>query len=433
MAGRYVVLDEIASGGMARVHLARLFGGAGFDKVVAVKRLPPELSHDASRAEALVAEARHVSRIRHPNVVSVIDVLEDERGVGIVMELVHGVALTRLMHAARLAGRRISPAVAVAVVVGVLRGLHAAHLAKDERGEAMGLVHRDVSPQNVLLGADGVARVVDFGIAKAVLAGDPTRGAELKGKPAYMAPEQLRGDPVDARTDVYAACVIAWELVTGQRLFAAEGDYAIAQKVLHRPVDSPSRIVREVPPELSQVILRGVSRDPAERFSSALTAAEAFEAAVAPASPSEVARLLSELCQKDLDELHDRVVRAESHEAQASERRPRRAPLLLLAAAGAVAAASWWALARGEASAPLASFPALPAMTIQAKLPEKPAAIPAATTSASAPRVHKPPLPPRTSAAPTASAPAPAAPDCEPPYVVDESGFHRMKPECLGR
>ena len=159
MAGRYVVLDEIASGGMARVHLARLFGGAGFDKVVAVKRLPPELSHDASRAEALVAEARHVSRIRHPNVVSVIDVLEDERGVGIVMELVHGVALTRLMHAARLAGRRISPAVAVAVVVGVLRGLHAAHLAKDERGEAMGLVHRDVSPQNVLLGADGVARV----------------------------------------------------------------------------------------------------------------------------------------------------------------------------------------------------------------------------------------------------------------------------------
>ena len=104
MAGRYVVLDEIASGGMARVHLARLFGGAGFDKVVAVKRLPPELSHDASRAEALVAEARHVSRIRHPNVVSVIDVLEDERGVGIVMELVHGVALTRLMQAARLEG-----------------------------------------------------------------------------------------------------------------------------------------------------------------------------------------------------------------------------------------------------------------------------------------------------------------------------------------
>ncbi len=325
------------------------------------------------------------------------------------------------------------------IVAGVLRGLSAAHNARDESGEPMGLVHRDVSPQNVLVGADGVARIADFGIAKAVHLADATRGRELEGKPAYMAPEQLRGEGVDARTDVYAASVIAWELVTGQRLFSADGDYATVHKVLNRPVDAPRRIVPEVPAGLSDAIMRGLARDPGARFASAMEAAEALEGEVPSASPSEVAKVVCRLCQPQLDELEERVRRVETHDprTQASPRRARRRLLVALTLVGLAALAVWGALARPRPASRLSSFPAIPrvAVAVAAQPPPASSVVPGASAAPAATTPVPKPTPHPVASVPAAavSQAAPPAPDCEPPYVIDENGFHRMKPECLGR
>ena len=163
--GRYVVFDEIAAGGMASVHLGRLMGEVGFSRTVAIKRLHPHLARDAEFAAMFLDEARIAARIRHPNVVAVLDVVHDGSELLLVMDYVQGESLSRLARAMRPGG--IPPRIAVTVVTGVLHGLHAAHEATTERGEALDIVHRDVSPQNVLVGIDGVARVFDFGVAKA--------------------------------------------------------------------------------------------------------------------------------------------------------------------------------------------------------------------------------------------------------------------------
>jgi serine/threonine-protein kinase len=239
---------------------------------------------------------------------------------------------------------------------------------------------------------------------------------------------------VDARTDVYAASVIAWELATGQRLFSADSDFATAHKVLNRPVDAPTRIVPEIPDALSDVILRGLARDPEERFPSALDAAEALERAVPSASPSDVARVATDLCQPQLDELERLVLLAETRDAEAkpSERRSGRRWAWAAAAGGIAVLAGWGVATRGGSTSHLASFPPIPPAPIVLPVPTATAEPSvAAAPSAAPPTAIRVPRPaPKT--APSASAPTPA-PDCDPPYVVDKNGFHHMKPECLAR
>lgn len=283
--GRYLVCSEIASGGMATVHLGRLLGAAGFGRTVAVKRLHPQFAKDAEFARMFLSEAHLAARIRHPNVVTTLDVVSRNGELFLVMEYVHGEPLSRLV---RLDGTA-DPCpldIAVGIVADVLAGLHAAHEARTEQGEPLGIVHRDISPQNVLVGADGIAQIVDFGIAKAVTSFDQTGDGVVKGKLSYMAPEQIRGE-ADRRSDVYSASVVLWELLAGRKLYVSSAPDTMLE-ILHNPAPS----IRSVRPELAKVfeeiLARGLAKNPANRFATAREMASALESAVTPASSRKI-------------------------------------------------------------------------------------------------------------------------------------------------
>lgn len=310
VVGRYALHEEIAAGGMARVHLGRLLGPAGFSRTVAVKRLHSHIARDPDFVTMFLDEARIAARIRHPNVVATLDVVTTGDEVFLVMEYIDGEALSRLE---RVAFRRgpIPPPLVVAILTGVLRGVHAAHEARDERGEPLHIVHRDLTPHNILVGTDGLARVLDFGVAKAAGKSHSTRTGELKGKVAYMSPEQIRGS-VTRRTDVYAASVVAWEALTGKRLFTGDHDVEIMARVLDAKISAPSAVVPSLPPSLDQALLRGLATDPEARFATAEEMAIALERCVPPATPREVSAWVESLAGSVLSRRAELVARVES-------------------------------------------------------------------------------------------------------------------------
>jgi eukaryotic-like serine/threonine-protein kinase len=267
MAASYTILGRIAKGGMASVYLGRMTASAGFTRIVAIKRLHPELASDNEFVAMLVDEARLAGRIRHPNVIDTLDLFADDGAFSLVLEYIEGDALSALTKQARMAGEPIVPlGVALAIVVGALRGLHAAHEARGEDGTPLGIVHRDVSPQNILVGVDGVPRVIDFGIAKASGRMMTTRPGEVRGKFSYMAPEQLLGRPVTRLGDVYAAGVVLWELLTGTRLFTGDDARAVCAAVLRGEIARPSSVMPSVSPELDAIVARATARDVADRY-----------------------------------------------------------------------------------------------------------------------------------------------------------------------
>jgi serine/threonine-protein kinase len=278
VVGRYALYGGIASGGMATVHLGRLLGPVGFSRTVAIKRLHAQYAQDPEFVSMFLDEARLAARIRHPNVVPTLDVVATKGELFLVMEYVPGESLSRLARAARDKKQRIPQRIVSSIMSGVLHGLHAAHEAKSERGEPLGIVHRDVSPQNVLVGTDGVARVLDFGVAKAAGRTQQTREGQIKGKLSYMAPEQLRGAAVSRQSDIYAAGVVLWELLTGERLFSADNEGALLAKVLEGRIVPPSRYVVTpssvtIGPDamrillgLDEVTLRALQSDPEKRY-----------------------------------------------------------------------------------------------------------------------------------------------------------------------
>src|SRR5678809_682194 len=222
--GRYELHAQLASGGMASVYLGRLIGAAGFAKCVAIKRLHPHLAEDPDFVTAILEEARLAERVKHPNVVATIDVVAEAEGLLLVMEYVHGQTLARLLRSANEAKLPCPPAIAARMLHDVLLGLHAAHNAVDATGRPLCIIHRDVSPQNVIVGADGVTRLVDFGVAKAFGSIGHTREGHLKGKVPYMAPEILRFEQPSPQTDIWAAAVVLWETRCARRLFKGESE-----------------------------------------------------------------------------------------------------------------------------------------------------------------------------------------------------------------
>jgi eukaryotic-like serine/threonine-protein kinase len=286
---RYAVYDEFAAGGMASVHFARLNGAHGFRRTVAVKRLLPHLTRDRDFALMLIDEARLASRVRHHNVVSILDVVQTADELLLVMEYVHGESLAKLMRWSSERHEPVPVAIAVAIMTDALHGLHAAHEATDEQGVALGLVHRDVSPQNVLVGLDGITRIADFGVAKAAGRVQSTRDGTVKGKLAYMAPEQIGGGDVSPLSDVFAAAVVLWEVLTGARLFAGANDAERVFKVMSAPIPRPSTRRAGLPAALDAIVLRGLERDPARRCASAREMALALERAAPAVRPSEIA------------------------------------------------------------------------------------------------------------------------------------------------
>ena len=286
--GRYTLFDEIASGGMATVHFGRLLGPAGFSRTVAIKRLHTQFAKSPDFVTMFLDEARLAARIRHPNVVSTLDVVARDGELFLVMEYVQGESLARLLRASSALGIAPRPNLVSAIIVQVLLGLHAAHEATSEQGECLNIVHRDVSPQNVLVGVEGIARVLDFGVAKASSRLQTTEDGALKGKVPYMSPEQLLRGPVDKRTDIFAASVILWEALTCRRLFAADDVGSTITHILHGKIELPSKFVSELGPEVDAVVMRGLARDPNERFSTGREMAQALEAALPPISALKV-------------------------------------------------------------------------------------------------------------------------------------------------
>lgn len=278
---------------MGTVHLGRMFGEAGFTRVVAIKVMNASTSHDPEAANMFLDEARVAAQVRHPNVVSTLDVVEDNHQLMLVMEYVHGLALSRLV---RMSNGKIPPLPIIsAIVTGVLYGLHAAHEAKDADGKHLELVHRDVSPQNILVGADGVARLADFGVAKAAGRLQPTReGGGVKGKLTYMAPEQL-GRRADRRSDLFSTAVVLWELLTGRRLFDADSEAEIVGRLIEGAKDAPSVHGGPAVAPLDDLVMKCLASNPDRRPDTAREMARELEACVAPASPIDVGEWVEQI------------------------------------------------------------------------------------------------------------------------------------------
>jgi serine/threonine protein kinase len=297
--GSYALFDAIASGGMASVHLGRRLSTGMAREAVAIKRLHDTFVGDPEYVAMMLDEARLVRRIEHPNVVPTLDVVHEDSELWLVMEYVAGESLSTLLKRLRAEARPAPIPVVVDVVACALRGLHAAHVATSESGAPLGIVHRDVSPQNIIVGTDGVARVLDFGIAKAAGRMQHTRTGNIKGKVRYMAPEQVRGQPTHL-TDVYAASIVLWEALTGRRLFTGDNDVEIMYRVIESRVDPPSRWRKDIPPALEAAVMRGLRKGPADRFATASAMADAISLACPPAGPDAVARWLSETAGPEL-------------------------------------------------------------------------------------------------------------------------------------
>jgi serine/threonine-protein kinase len=302
MVGRYAIFDRIAAGGMAAVHVARLAGEGGFARTVAVKRLHPQFALDPEFVAMFLDEARLAARIRHPNVVAAVDIVNGDGELFLVMEYVEGESLSTLLRIARETGRPVPTDLAAGILAQALQGLHAAHEAKSDLGEPLDIVHRDVSPQNVLVGTDGVVRVLDFGVAKALGKLHTTREGQLKGKLGYLAPEQVMGHPVTRRSDVFAAGVVLWEALAGQRLFSAESEGNVLRRIMDGVVESPSLHAEGIPPSVEAVVMRALAREPAERFDTAQAMAEALESATPLATTRAIGQWLRELAGGRLEE-----------------------------------------------------------------------------------------------------------------------------------
>jgi serine/threonine-protein kinase len=231
--GRYVLYPAIARGGMATVHPARLVGAEGFTRLVAAKRLHPHFADDPDFATMFHDEACIASMVHHPNVVSVLDVVVAGRELILVQEYVHGVPLAHLLKVCEQRGTRLPTDIVIAILVGILAGLHAAHEARDNMGNPLEIVHRDVSPQNIMVSVDGSARLLDFGIAKARTSTHHTREGVFKGKLAYMAPEQLRMERIDRTVDVYATGILAWEMLVNRRIYDGRDEVTFVRNVVH--------------------------------------------------------------------------------------------------------------------------------------------------------------------------------------------------------
>ncbi len=546
--GRYVLYGEIAAGGMATVHFGRLSGPVGFSRTVAIKRLHPQFAKDPEFVTMFLDEARLAGRIRHPNVVPTLDVVATEGEIFLVMEYVQGESLSRLARSMKMQNQRIPPRILATVMSGVLHGLHSAHEAKDEQGHPLSIVHRDVSPQNILVGTDGTTRVLDFGVAKAAGRLQSTREGQIKGKISYMAPEQLSGGHVTRATDIYAAAVVLWECLVGHRLFEGDNEAMIVVRALEGRVQPPSVFVHGLPAEVDAVIMKGLARDPAQRFGTAREMALALERAfgVVPASEigewveaiagaelnkraqtiaeiesssvSNVSQISPSAMMKQLNEISSPRIasipspsRHPSHPSQpglasfnegvsqvstisvshsgradreASERRLRLPLVILLAAMVALAAAVGVVLAMNRSpsgsktSAAGPAQTALPAAPTISALPSadpssSPMGAPMGTAAAPGTGAAADTAAPPTSATPTPTAPPtnvaaphapppadalsgsprprhgaaaaegahrppvepkkPAAPNCDPPYTVDDQGHKMYKMECLSQ
>jgi serine/threonine-protein kinase len=484
--GRYALYGEIAAGGMATVHFGRLIGPVGFSRTVAIKRLHAQYAKDPDFVSMFLDEARLAARIQHPNVVSTLDVAADGDELFLVMEYVEGESLARLLRAVRASGRAVPPRVVGAIMTGALHGLHAAHEALNERGEPLAIVHRDISPQNVHVGTDGIARVLDFGIAKAAGRSQTTREGQIKGKLAYMPPEQITSGEIDRRVDIYAAGVVMWEALVGRRLFDGENEGALFHKIMHGEIPAPSALVEGIPSAVDAVVLCALAKSRDQRFPTAHAMAVAVEEALGVETQRVVGEFVHGVARESIARRAARISELEKEQTPTKKDSPAaRASLSDAPTASSVlgglhpndpapdgATAGARTVVRRPprtvlvALAVMAGLGALAALGILATVgarradPPRAAGAPASTSSTASDPTDRPPEGPAAASAPTALPPASAAPttasatalpaarparsttaaprtaraapaaDCAPPYVLVD-GIRKLKPECI--
>jgi serine/threonine-protein kinase len=292
--GDYEIVARLRSGGMATLFLARRVGVSGFHKHVAIKMVHPHLAQDPTFVQMFVDEALLSAQIDHPNVVHVEELRQLDGNHFLVMEYVDGCSLALLMLELAKRERRLHPDLGVHIAVRVADGLHAAHELSDSQGQSLGVVHRDVSPQNVLLAWKGHVKLIDFGVAKARDRSAHTTGASLKGKIRYMAPEQAFGRPIDRRSDIYALGVVLWETLTMHRCFRSENDLALLEEVRHPQIPPPSTFASDITPAVDAAVMRALAVEPDDRYATARDFRRALIEA-APGAATLDASSLSEL------------------------------------------------------------------------------------------------------------------------------------------
>ncbi|HQP35074.1 MAG TPA: ABC transporter substrate-binding protein [Polyangiaceae bacterium] len=307
--GRYRILGRVASGGMAEVFAGCVKGEAGFERVVAVKRLAEALAADEQFVQLFLQEARLAARIRSAHVVQTLDLGRDDDGTPyLVMDLVVGASVAQLAAGASRLDLPVPADVATGILADACRGLHDAHEATARDGSPLGIVHRDVSPQNILVGEDGIARVADFGIARALDTSVESTRDQMRGKLAYFSPEQANGEPIDRRSDIFSLGIVAWELLTGQRLFRSEHPVRTLHRVLQDPIPSASATRPDLPPALVAAIDRALQRDPRHRFPNASDFEHALRDAAAASAmllqPSRIASFLTTVCAAEVGHIH---------------------------------------------------------------------------------------------------------------------------------
>ncbi|MBI2377936.1 MAG: protein kinase [Deltaproteobacteria bacterium] len=267
--GRYLLLERIASGGMAEVHKAKAFGVEGFERIVAIKQILPRVAEDHTFVRMFIDEARIAALLTHQNIVQIHELGTHEGTYFIAMEHVSGRDLRQLLDLFKKNRRVVDEPMACFVVARLCDALDYAHHKRDARGKSLGLIHRDVTPQNVLVSYEGEVKLCDFGIAKAAVQSAQTQAGIVKGKFAYMSPEQIRGRKVDHRSDLFSLGVLFYELLTGQRLFIAETDHATLKAVVEAEVPPPSSVKPGLAPILDSITLKLLQKEPAARYSSA--------------------------------------------------------------------------------------------------------------------------------------------------------------------
>ena len=277
MLGPYELLERIATGGMAEVYLARRAGPHGFQKVVAVKRILPQLALDADFVAMFVDEARVCARLAHPNIVQVFDFGEHDGELYMAMEFVDGTTAARLVRAAATRNEEVPLEAALYIALSVLRGLDYAHNARDDEGKPLALVHRDVSPGNVLIDRSGAVKLTDFGIARAAEIERRTDAGQLKGKLGYMSPEQVVGRELDARSDLFTVGIVLAELVMLRPLFSGPNEIDVLMRIRDADLGVLDRAGSRVPDDVRAVLFRALARDRAVRYPTASAFAEGIE------------------------------------------------------------------------------------------------------------------------------------------------------------
>ncbi|RMG20180.1 MAG: serine/threonine protein kinase, partial [Deltaproteobacteria bacterium] len=317
--GRYILERRIALGGMAEIFLARQEGPRGFSRRLVIKRILPHLADDPGFQAMFLDEARLAARLSHPNIVPIFDFGEVDGSFYLAMELVRGPDLRRLYNGAAVSRFPLSFAMTAKICAGVAEGLHYAHTLADEDGSPLHIVHRDISPSNVIVSIDGVPRILDFGIAKAASRSYKTQSGTIKGKFAYMPPEQIQGHAVDGRADLYALGVVLYQLVTGRTPFLGETDFDLMRAIVDEDPPPPRRFNADIPEALEAIILCALEKSPGDRFASGREMAAELERFVlahgGPVSTFDIAEALARIAAV-VPDLHGPVGTNPGHPAR---------------------------------------------------------------------------------------------------------------------